>query len=69
VAGGTGGQASGHRGIVVELEDGAATPDEELRRSAMRSSSTVAAPDGAQGFTWDYCNLRKETSERQARAL
>jgi hypothetical protein len=31
-AGGAGGRASGHQGIVVELEDGAAAPDEDPRR-------------------------------------
>jgi hypothetical protein len=47
VAGGSGGQASGHRGVVVELEDGAAAPDEDPRRPAMRSASAAAKPDDA----------------------
>jgi hypothetical protein len=45
--GGAGGQASGHQGIMVELEDGAATPDEDPRRSVTRSSSVAATPNGA----------------------
>jgi hypothetical protein len=67
--GGTGGQASGHRGVVVELEDGAAAPDEDPRRPTMRSSLATAKPDGARGFAWDCCNLPKGRSERQAGAL
>jgi hypothetical protein len=45
--GGAGGQASRHRGVVVELEDGAASPDEDLRRLATRSAPAAAKPDGA----------------------
>jgi hypothetical protein len=45
--GGVGGQASGHQGIVVELEDRAATLDEDPRRSVTRSSSVAATPNGA----------------------
>jgi hypothetical protein len=45
--GGAGGQASGHQGIVVKLEDGAAAPDEDLRRPTMRSPLAVAKPDDA----------------------
>jgi hypothetical protein len=45
--GGTGGRASGHRGIMVELEDGMAAPDEDPRWLAMRSSSAAAKLDGA----------------------
>jgi hypothetical protein len=45
--GGAGGQASGHQGIVVKLEDGAAALDEDLRRPAMRSPLAVAKPDDA----------------------
>jgi hypothetical protein len=47
VAGGSGGQASGHRGVVVELEDGAAAPNEDPRRPATRSASAVTKPDDA----------------------
>jgi hypothetical protein len=61
--GGTGGQASGHRGIVVELEGGAAAPDEDPRRPTTRSSSAATKPDGARGFAWDCCNLQKGRSE------
>jgi hypothetical protein len=53
----------------VELEDGAATPDKDPRRPAMRSSSAVATPDGARGFDWDCCNLQKGRSERWTGAL
>jgi hypothetical protein len=45
--GGACGQASGHLGIVVELKDGAAAPDEDPRWPAMRSTPTTAKPDGA----------------------
>jgi citrate lyase beta subunit len=45
--GGTGGQASGHRGIMVELEDGAAEPDDDPRRPTMRSAPAAPKPDGA----------------------
>jgi hypothetical protein len=63
-AGGTDGQASGHWGIVVELEDGIATRDEDLRWPVMRSSSAPAKLDDARGFAWDCCNLWKGRSER-----
>jgi hypothetical protein len=46
--GGVGGQASGHQGIVEELEHGAVTLDEDLRWSATRSALAVAKPDDAQ---------------------
>jgi hypothetical protein len=46
-AGGTGGRASGHRSVVVELEDGTVAPDEDPRRPATRCSSAVAKLDGA----------------------
>jgi hypothetical protein len=36
-AGSASGWASGHWGVVVELEDGAVAPDEDSRRPAMRS--------------------------------
>jgi hypothetical protein len=45
--GGIGGRASGHWGVVVELEDGAAAPDEVLRRPATRRATTAAKSDGA----------------------
>jgi hypothetical protein len=45
--GGMGGQASGHRGVMVELEDEAAAPDEDPRRRATRSSSAAAKPNDA----------------------
>jgi hypothetical protein len=45
--GGASGRASGHRGVVVELEDGAAALDEDPRRPAMRSAPTVAKPNDA----------------------
>jgi hypothetical protein len=54
---------------VVELEDGMATSDEDPRQSVMRSSSTAAKLNGARGFAWDCCNLRKGRSEPRARAL
>jgi hypothetical protein len=66
---GAGGQASGHWGVVVELEDGAVAPNEDPRRPMMRSSLAAAKPDGAQGFAWDSCNLQKGRSGRQAGAL
>jgi hypothetical protein len=68
-AGGTSGRASGHRGVMVELKDGALTPDEDPRRPAMRSSSAAATPDSAQGFAGDCCNLQKGRSEQRAGAL
>jgi hypothetical protein len=46
-AGGTGGRASGHRGVVVELEVRAAALGEDPRRPAMRSSSTASTLDNA----------------------
>jgi hypothetical protein len=61
-----GGQASGHRGIVVELEDRVVAPGMDPRQPAMRSSSAAAKPDSAQGFAWDCCNLQKGRSERRA---
>jgi hypothetical protein len=67
--GGTGGWASGHWGIVVDLEDGAVAPDEDPRWPTTRSSSATAKPDDARGFAWDYCNLRRGRSEWRARAL
>jgi hypothetical protein len=67
--GGMGGWASGHWGIVVDLEDGVAAPDEDPRRPMTRSSSVTAKPDDARGLAWDCCNLRKGRSERRARAL
>jgi hypothetical protein len=67
--GGTGGQSSGLWGIMVELEDGAAAPDEDPRRPAMRSSSAAVNPNIALGFAWDCCNLWKARSEWQARVL
>jgi hypothetical protein len=45
--GGTGGRARGHWGIVVELEDGTAAPDEDPRQTATRSTPTAAVPNGA----------------------
>jgi hypothetical protein len=54
--GGAGGQASGHRGVVVELKDGAAAPDEDPRQPAIRSAPTAAKPDGTRHWlaaaTW-----------------
>jgi hypothetical protein len=69
VAGGAGGQASGHRGIVEELEDATAALDEDPRRPAMRSSSAAAKLNDTRGFAWDCCNLQKGRSERRAKAL
>jgi hypothetical protein len=46
--GGASGPASGHWGIVEELEDGAATLDEDPRRPAMRSALAAAKPDDTQ---------------------
>jgi hypothetical protein len=46
--GGASGLASGHWGIMVELEDGAATLDEDPRRPAMRSALAAAKPDDTQ---------------------
>jgi hypothetical protein len=54
---------------VVQLEDRAVASDEDPRRPAMRSSSAATKPDGARGFAWDCCGLRKGKSERQARVL
>jgi hypothetical protein len=45
--GGAGGQDSGHRGVVMELEDGAAAPDEDLKRPTTRSATAAAKPDVA----------------------
>jgi hypothetical protein len=69
VVSGTGGRANWHRGVVVELEDGTATQDKDLRRPTMRSSSAAAKLDGARGFASDYYNHQKGRSEWQARAL
>jgi hypothetical protein len=40
--GGVGGQASGHRGVMVDLEDGTVIPDEDPKRPVMRISSAAA---------------------------
>jgi hypothetical protein len=42
--GGAGGRASGHRGVVVELEDGTAALDEDPRRPATSCSSMTLQP-------------------------
>jgi hypothetical protein len=58
--GGVGGQASGHQGIVVELEDGAATPDEDPRRSVTRSSLVAATLTALEGSLWTAATCGKE---------
>jgi hypothetical protein len=62
VTGGTSGWASGHRGLVVEHEDGTVAPDEDPRWPAMRSSSVAAKLDDARGFgcTAATCGERRE---------
>jgi hypothetical protein len=47
VAGGASGRARGHQGIVVELKDGAAAPDEDPRQPAVRSALAAVKPDNA----------------------
>jgi hypothetical protein len=49
--GGADGWASGHRGIMVELEDGMVAPNEDPQRLVTRSSSAAAKLNGARGFT------------------
>jgi hypothetical protein len=67
-AGGAGGWASGHQGVVVDLEDGTAIPDEDPKRPVMRISSAAAKLNDARGFAWGCCNMRKGRSEWWARA-
>jgi hypothetical protein len=45
---------------MVELEDGAAAPDEDPRRPAMRSAPAAVKPDGAQRWLAAVTYGRKE---------
>jgi hypothetical protein len=61
--GGAGGLASGHRGIMVELEDGATAPDEDPRQPATRSAPAEAKPDGARRWIVAMtCGGKREVS-------
>jgi hypothetical protein len=58
--GGASGRASGHWGVMVELKDGAAAPDEDPRRSVTRSAPAAAKLDGAQRWLADVtCGGRR----------